>query len=111
MGLCYSLDPCVKGEVSRQEGERIADTVCYSLSLLLTPVSTVCQTVETGASVRRSTRDEERLVERHHGLPDGRGRGSWAEDAWLGCWRGGWTEGRLSYGVAARGGLLGCVRR
>ena len=24
--------------------------------------------------------DEEGLVEWHHGLPDGRGRGSWAED-------------------------------
>ena len=35
---------------------------------------------EDGLANGVAARDEERLVERHHGLPDGRGRGSWAED-------------------------------
>ena len=35
---------------------------------------------EDGLADDVAARDEEGLMERHHGLPDGRGYGSWAED-------------------------------
>ena len=35
---------------------------------------------EDGLADGVAARDKEGLVKRHHGLPDGRGRGIWAED-------------------------------